>query len=144
METKISKTEQFEVKIKELVKEFAEDLGNGILTGYSFYSYDIKRDSNGFVMDTSPGLKMIVDGEEILFGAYIKFERGGKTKEYAKMYVEYELSAGREYKIQYHDECSNNPSNKGSIHDISATNKLFEILYQMTNPIYADSPMPRF
>jgi hypothetical protein len=144
METQVSKMEVFEAKIKEFVKEFAEDLGNGMLTGYSFYGYDIKRDSSGFVMNTSPGLKMIVDGEEIRFGAFIKFERGGKTKDYAKMYVEYELSAGREHKIQYHDECSNNPSNKGSIHDISVTDKLFEILYQMTSQIYADSPMPRF
>jgi hypothetical protein len=144
METKISKTKEFEGKIKSLASEFAKELKDGLLTGYSFFGYNINSDSNGFSMKTDSGLKMVVDGEEIRFGAYIKFERGGKSRDYAKLYIDYEMSCGRDYTIKYHDECSNNSTNKGSINKIDITDKLFNILYQMTNPIYSPSPMPMF
>jgi len=144
METKVSKKDELQDKIKALSTEFSEELKKGLLTGYSFFGYDIKSNSKGFSMKTNSGLKMVVDGEEIRFGAYMKFERGGKSRDYAKLYIDYELSCGRDHTIKYHDECSNNPSNKGSINNINITDKLFEILYQMTNPIYSPSPMPMF
>ena len=133
---------EFQERIKGLVKEFEENLKKAVLTGYSFYTMDIKKDSNGFRVEAAPGLKMILNGEEVNLGADIIFERGTRFKEHAKMYINYELSCGRDYRIQFHDECSNTPGNVGSIQNIRVTDNLFEIIYQMTNPLYIDSPMP--
>lgn len=144
METQVSKNDELKDKIKALSTEFSEELKKGLLTGYSFFEYNINSDSNGFSMKTVSALKMVVDGEEIRFGAYIKLERGGKTRDYAKLYIDYEMSCGRNYTIKHHDEYSNNPTNKGSINKIDITDKLFNILYQMTNSIYSPSPMPMF
>ena len=145
MET-ISKTDEFKEKIEIIVKEFASDLKNASLTGYSLFEFQINKGSDGFTMKTHMGLMVILNGEEVAIGADVDLKRGGQrsSKEYAKILVDYSLSKGRDFTIKYYDECSNNPSNKGSINDIKLTDILFGILYQMTETIYQGSPMPMF
>jgi len=141
----IRKADEFKEKIETLVKEFADGLKSSSLVGYSLFNIRINKElRGGFLMETDMGLKIILNGEEVTIGADISFERGSRSKDYAKMYIDYKVSKGRDFTIQYHDECSNNPSNKGSINDIKISDVLFSILYQMTDPIYKDSPMPMF
>lgn len=144
MET-TTKSEEFEEKIKSLVTEFAEGLKSGNLLGYSFFDTDIQKKSNELIMKSKLGLKVIINGETILIGAEIKFERGGHHSQpstYAKIFIEYKMSCGRDYSIEYHDECSNHTSNTGSINDIEITNRLYDIVYKMMSPIFENSPMP--
>jgi len=136
------KIKDFKEKIEVIVKEFADGLRSSSLTGYSLFNVKINKDSNGFLMETDMGLKIILNGEEVSIGADISFERGGRSKEYAKMYIDFSVSKGRDFTIKYHDECSNTQNNSGSINGVKITDVLFSILYQMTDSIYKDSPMP--
>ncbi|MEK6828888.1 MAG: hypothetical protein AABY15_02095 [Nanoarchaeota archaeon] len=144
MET-ITKSKEFEERIKSLVTEFSESLKSGNLLGYSFFDTDIQKKSNELIMKSQLGLKVMINGEKIMLGADIKFERGGHHSQpstYAKIYIDYTMSCGRDYSINYHDECSNHTGNTGSINDVEITNRIYDIVYKMMNPIFENSPMP--
>lgn len=144
MET-ITKSQEFEGRIKSLVTEFAEGLKSGHLLGYSLFDTDIQKKANELIMKSKIGLRVMINGEDICIGADIKFERGGHHSQpstYAKIYIDYKMSCGRDYSIEYHDECSNNTSNTGSINDIEITNRLYDIVYKMMSPVFEKSPMP--
>lgn len=136
------KIRDMDESIKEMSTELSRNLKEGFLTGYSFFDINISKNSEGLEMKASIGLAVVINGDKNIFGANAVLRRGGKTKDYAKVCIDYEFSVGRDLKTSYHDECSNNPTNKGSINGIKLTDSIFLILCRMTDDIYKDSPMP--
>jgi len=137
--------EQFEEKIGTLVGDFREKLKSAYCTGYSFFDTDIRKSHKGLFMTASIGIKAIIEGVEVTIGADVKFERGtvdSKPSDRAWMQIDYEFTKGRDCKIQYHDERSNTPGNDKSINGIAISDMLYKVIYNMTAPIFEDSPMP--
>lgn len=143
METK----EKIEDRIESLSNEFKEILEKTSILGYSFFDTEIKNNSDGLIMNTSVGLRILIDSDKDTIGAKIEFKRGTnkqRPSDYAKITITYELSKGRNHTISFYDECGNLAGNKGSISGINITDVLFNICYQMTSPIFEKSPMPMF
>lgn len=147
METKEKIEDKIEDKIEALSNEFKEILEKTSILGYSFFDTEIKNDSDGLVMKSGVGLRILIDSNKDTIGAKIEFRRGThkqRPSDYAKITITYELSKGRNHTISFYDECGNLSGNKGSISGIQITDVLFNICYQLTSPIFEKSPMPMF
>jgi hypothetical protein len=136
-------------KIDDLLKGADEYLRSllqrGNCVGYSFYSPSVNKDNNDVEFKSRVGIRLAVDGEEILIGANVKYTKSpGHNKTYVTLNVDYVFECGRDRKFVSSDTINflEGQSWDESHYKISTTKLIFGEVERMVAPVMTKSLMP--
>jgi hypothetical protein len=140
--------EAIKSKIEETAKEFSQIMSRSNCIGYSFHNQKMSIDGNDLDLNSTVGLRMLMDGEHELMGAKVKYSKkssNGSGKVYINLTVDYEMGVGRDICLRLSDTINfveGDSRSRESDNKISTTNLIFNEVERMIAPIVAKSPMP--